>query len=312
MSENRKTKKIWKGVVIGVGLMLATLVVATIVFLYLFATGGPAKVTRDIKDYEKVLNYPYIQTAYIVFPEKLPEGTLETEFYSYYRDTFGSPTIQTYLKCVYDEESYLQEINRLENTSKKYANREMKLLRDPEKKFQYPAYIAVENAAHKYEYALLTGDCEIVYINTCWMEKEDMKCPEEYLPYDFMTEEGRKFGSGYSIYYVSVSESEIHSDYTRDPVTEVRDSHMVILDDYHFFVRVILNEQGKEIIDDCLLYEFNAEELMKGNEAEDVIFTDLRGMEYKDAVLDRERGVVCITYMDGDVEKTKEYEMVMK
>lgn len=310
--KNRKTKKIWKGVLIGVALSVATLVVGMIVLVYLFFAGPPAKVTRDIEDYEKVLGYPYLQTAYIVFPEKLPEGIQESEFYSYYRDTFGSPTIQTYMKCKYDEESYQEEIERLENTSKKYANREKKLLRDPEKKFQYPAYIAVENAAHKYEYALLTGDCEIVYINTAWMEKEDMKCPREYLPYDFMTEEGREFGSGYSIYYASVSSSAIDTDYTRDLVTEVRDSHMVILDDYHFMVRVILNEQGKEMIEDCLLYRFDAEELMKGKEAEEVILEELKGMEYKDMELDRERGVVCITYLDGDVENTKEYEMVMK
>ena len=125
--------------------------------------GGPAKITRDIKEYEAVLMQPYIQTAYIVFPEKLPEGVLDTEFYNYYRDTFGSPTLQTYLKCVYDDQSYLKEIDRLENTSKTYGNKKKKLLRDEKKKFQYPAYVAVENATHRYEYALLTGENEITY-----------------------------------------------------------------------------------------------------------------------------------------------------
>ena len=100
---NRKIKRIAKGVLIGVALMLATLFVAIFVLLYFLLYGGPAKITRNIKDYEEVLNYPDLQTAYIVFPEELPEGTLETEFYSYYRDTFVSPTMQTYLKCVYDD-----------------------------------------------------------------------------------------------------------------------------------------------------------------------------------------------------------------
>lgn len=303
---NRKTKRIIKGILIGAALTIVTLAVGLFVLVYLFFWGGPAKETRDIEDYEKVLSYPYIQTAYIVFPEELPEGTLETEFYSYYRDTFGSPTIQTYLKCVYDEETYKEEICRLENTSKKYANKEKRLLRDTEQKFQYPAYIAVENAAHRYEYALLTGDNEITYINTAWVEREHMKCPQEYLPYDFMTEEGREFGSGYSIYYSSVSSNAISTDYTRDPVTEVLDSHMEILDDIHFMVRVVLDEQGREIISDCLVYTVN------DLKVKEMIYDDLSGMEYKDMKLDREQRKVYITYLDGGKEKIKEYEMIVK
>ncbi len=303
---NRKTKRILKGILIGAALMIVTLVVGLFVLVYFFLWGGPAKETRDIEDYEKVLSYPYIQTAYIVFPEELPKGTLETEFYSYYRDTFGSPTIQTYLKCVYDEETYKEEIRRLENTSKKYANKEKRLLRDTEQKFQYPAYIAVENAAHKYEYALLTGDNEITYINTAWVEREHMKCPKEYLPYDFMTEEGREFGSGYSIYYSSVSSNAISTDYTRDPVTEVLDSHMEILDDIHFMVRVVLDEQGREIISDCLIYTVN------DLKVKEMFYDDLSGMEYKDMELDREQRKVYITYLDGGKEKIKEYEMIVK
>ncbi len=303
---NRKTKRIIKGILIGAVLTIVTLAVGLFVLVYLFFWGGPAKETRDIEDYEKVLNYPYIQTAYIVFPEELPEGTLETEFYSYYRDTFGSPTIQTYLKCVYDEETYKEEIRRLENTSKKYANKEKRLLRDTEQKFQYPAYIAVENAAHRYEYALLTGDNEITYINTAWVEREHMKCPQEYLPYDFMTEEGREFGSGYSIYYSSVSSNAISTDYTRDPVTEVLDSHMEILDDIHFMVRVVLDEQGREIISDCLIYTVN------DLKVKEMLYDDLSGMEYKDMELDREQRKVYITYLDGGKEKIKEYEMMIK
>lgn len=303
---NRKTKRIIKGILIGAALTIVTLAVGLFVLVYFFFWGGPAKETRDIEDYEKVLSYPYIQTAYIVFPEELPEGALETEFYSYYRDTFGSPTIQTYLKCVYDEETYKEEICRLENTSKKYANKEKRLLRDTEQKFQYPAYIAVENAAHRYEYALLTGDNEITYINTAWVEREHMKCPQEYLPYDFMTEEGREFGSGYSIYYSSVSSNAISTDYTRDPVTEVLDSHMEILDDIHFMVRVVLDEQGREIISDCLIYTVH------DLKVKEMLYDDLSGMEYKDMELDREQRKVYITYLDGGKEKIKEYEMIVK
>ena len=309
----RKMKKIIKGFLVGMVLMAVTLFVAAFVFIYLFLTGGPAKVTRNIDDYEVVLTQPYIQTAYIVFPEEIPEGTIETEFYNYYRDTFNSPTLQTYLKCVYDDVSYQQEIDRLENTSKKYANKEKKLLRDEKKKFQYPAYIAVENAAHKYEYALLTGENEITYISTAYIEREGIEFDEAYLPYDFMTEEGRDFGSGYSIYYASVSSAAIDTDYTRDPVTEVRDAHTRRLDDGNFVVRVILDEQGREIIDDCVFYVFDENAVIQEDfEVEETLYDDLRGMEYKSMELDRNRKVVSVTYIESGTEKIKEFPMQHK
>lgn len=309
----RKIKKIMKGFLIGIILMSITLFVAAFVFVYWFLTGGPAKVTRDINDYEVVLTQPYIQTAYIVFPEKIPEGTLDTEFYNYYRDTFNSPTLQTYLKCVYDDISYQKEIDRLENTSKKYGNREKKLLRDEEKKFNYPAYIAVENAAHKYEYALLTGENEITYISTAYIEKEGITFSEDYLPYDFMTEEGRAFGSGYSIYYASVSSAAIDTDYTRDPVTEVHSSHMRTLDDSNFMVRVTLDERGREIISDCVFYVFNPHDMEKQiideYEMNEKVYDDLSGMEYKSMELDRGRKTVMVTYIENGEEKVKEFPM---
>lgn len=308
--KKQKAKKLIKGLIIGIVLMTATLFVAAFVFVYLLLTGGPAKTTKNIADYEEVLSNPYVQTAFIVFPETIPEGAIETEFYNYYRDTLFSPTMQTYLKCTYDDVSYQKEIDRLENTSKKYANREKKLLRDEEKKFDYPAYIAVENAAHKYEYALLTGENEITYISTAYIEREGIEFDEAYLPYDFMTEEGRDFGSGYSIYYASVSSSMIDTDYTRNPVTEVRDAHTRRLDDGNFVVRVILDEQGREIIDDCVYYTFDEELIMlKDYEGEETVYIELRGMEYKSMELDRNRKVVSVTYKDGDSEKIKEFPM---
>ena len=43
-----------------------------------------------------------------------------------------------------------------------------------------------------YEYALLTGENQITYISTSFIDKENVKFSEDYLPYDFMTEEGRE------------------------------------------------------------------------------------------------------------------------
>lgn len=302
----RKLQKMAKGFFIGMCLIGATMFVGLWVFLYLVFMGGPAKITTDLADYEEVLANPYVQTGYIVFPEKLPEGIEEAEFYNNFRDTIFSPTTQTYLKCKYDEQTYQQEIWRLENTSKTYGNRKMELLRDEKKKFQYPAYIAVENAAHKYEYALLTGEREIVYISTSYIDKEKIHFSETYLPYDFMTEEGREFGSGYSIYYSSVSTSTIHTDYSRDPMPEVTDGHSRMIDDDFFVVRVKLDSQGREIITECAfcLYEIESCE-----ELEEVVYHELDGMEYKDLEVDYEKNIATVTYLDGEQECTYDFDL---
>lgn len=302
---NRKVKKIGKGILIGILLTIATLFTLVFVFLYFVFFGGPAKVTRDIKDYEEVLSNPYAQTGYIIFPEKIPEGVIETEFYNSFRDTWNSPTLQTYLTCVYDMETYQKEIDRLEHTSKTYGDKKKKLLRDEKKKFQYPAYIAVENAAHKYEYALLTGENQITYISTSFIDKENVKFSEDYLPYDFMTEEGRAFGSGYSIYYGKVLATMIDTDYTRDSNPEVRDAHMEIIGDNNFFVRVFVDEQGREIIDGCTQYYYNP----KTEEDKEFTYDDLNGMEYKAMEADREKNMVIVIYMDDGEEKKREYLM---
>ena len=300
---NRKVKKIGKGILIGILLTIATLFTFVFVFLYFVFFGGPAKVTRDIKDYEEVLSNPYAQTGYIIFPEKIPEGVIETEFYNSFRDTWNSPTLQTYLTCVYDVQAYQKEIDRLEHTYKTYGDKKKTLLRDEKKKFQYPAYIAVENAGYKYEYALLTGKNQITYISTSFIDKENVKYSEDYLPYDFMTEEGRAFGSGYSIYYASVSSSMIDTDYTRDPVPEVRDGHLRMIGDDNFVVRVRLDEQGREIITECGLFSYNPET----EEEKEILYDDLNGMQYKDMEVDREKKTVVVTYVDEGEEKTKEF-----
>ena len=302
---NRKVKKIGKGILIGILLTIATLFTFVFVFLYFVFFGGPAKVTRDIKDYEEVLSNPYAQTGYIIFPEKIPEGVIETEFYNSFRDTWNSPTLQTYLTCVYDVQAYQKEIDRLEHTYKTYGDKKKTLLRDEKKKFQYPAYIAVENAGYKYEYALLTGKNQITYISTSFIDKENVKYSEDYLPYDFMTEEGRAFGSGYSIYYGKDTSNMIDTDYTRDSNPEVRDAHMEIIGDNNFFVRVFVDEQGREIIDGCAQYYYNP----KTEEDKEFTYDDLNGMEYKAMEADREKNMVIVTYLDDGEEKTREYLM---
>ena len=303
--DKKKVKKIVKGFLIGLCLAAATLFTAFFVLVYLFFFGPPATITKDVSTYEEIFEERAIQTAYLVFPETIAEQAKVNGYYHYYRDTWNDPTVQTYLQCVYDDATYKAEIDRLENTSKTYGNRKMELLRDEKKKFGFPAYIAVENAAHSYEYALLTGENEITYIYTSYIEKNKVKFNKEYLPYDFMTDEGREFGSGYSIYYASVSSAMIDTDFTRDPMPEVTDAHVRMIGDDMFFVHVKLDEKGREIITSCSFHTYEE----NGEEESSVEYHDIDGAEYKDMELNRDRSEIVVTYIADEVERTITYSL---
>ena len=119
--------------------------------------------------------YPYIQTGFISFPETIPESATDTDFYFSFKDTWDDPTCEVSLQCTYDEKDYLSEITRLENTKKIYGSEKRFLLRDEEGRFPYPVYIAIDANDYEYEYALLTGDRQITYIYTSFMEEEYLK-----------------------------------------------------------------------------------------------------------------------------------------
>lgn len=303
--DKKRAKKIAKGFLIGFGVATATLLTAFFVPVYLFLFGPPATITKNVDKYEEIFSERGIQTAYLVFPEEIPEGATVTDYYHYYRDTFNMPTVQTYLQCTYDEKTYREEIDRLENTSKTYGDRKMELLRDEKRKFNFPAYIAVENAAHSYEYALLTGENEITYIYTSYFERAKVKFDKDYLPYDFMTDEGRDFGSGYSIYYASVSSAAIDTDFTRNPMPEVTDAHMRIIGDDMFFVHVRLDEKGREIITSCSFHTYTED----GEEEESVEYHDIDGAEYRDMELNRDRSEITVTYLTGEREQNITYSL---
>lgn len=220
-----KRKKMLKGLLIGVGLTLLTLYVAFTLFMWLVVTGGPAKKIKDISRYQEIFEWN-TWSALIVFPEEVSKEAIETEVYAHYRDTMFDPTYQIYFQCTYEREAFEKEIERLENTRKVYGKTETKLLRDETNKFNYSAYIAVENHSGQYEYALVTGENQITYIATSSIDKDDVVFDKEYLPIDFMTEVGNEYGSGHNIYVTSQSAMGISYDHTRNEIVEVTYVHM--------------------------------------------------------------------------------------
>ena len=294
-----KCKKIVKGLGLGIGLTALTLFVLFTVLVWYLLTGGPAKKTKDISRYQEIFDLHYI-SANIVFPEKVSEDVVETDFYFYYRDMLFDPTYQVYFQCTYEPEAFEQEIDRLNHVHKTYAGKEKKLLRDNQNKYNYPVYIAMEKHNCCYEYALITGENQITYISTAYVEANKMVCDKDYLPIDFMTDHGSAFGSGYCIYESSSSDMYIDYDSTRNENVEVRDCHMEQIQDSFFIVNTLLDENDKEIIEEI---HFDYYESKEDDGFTSTDYTDLNGMEYRSLTLNEERTKAIVVYYDGSEEK---------
>ena len=219
--EKTSKNKLGKGILAGVIVSCITLFAGVIIFFIFVFFGGPAKVTKDISKYEEVLHqYSNIQTGFFVFPEKISENVVDTEFYFSYQDTWDDPTCEVFLQCTYTEEDFKQEVERLENTQKQHEEETKKLLKEDKGRFPYPAYIAIDDHNHAYEYALLTGENEITYVYTAFKNIGNIHFDKKYLPEDYATGEEeiweRSAWDGYCIYVEQMDEDGYTCSYERD------------------------------------------------------------------------------------------------
>lgn len=297
-----RMRKLIKGILVGILLTILTFMALVVLFMW-WITGHPAQKTKNINKYEKMFENNGLTTGLIIFPEKIPEGTMDTEYSYRYYEVIGSPSYEIFLRCTYDIETYQKEKERLENISKQTGSRVLRLLLDEEGKYPYPAYIAIENFHHCYEYALLSGENEITYISTAYFGKDGVKFDKKYLPTDYMTDVGRSYTSGYNIYATSISTTAINFDYSRNEVSEILDGHARFVEHGMFMVRTKLDEQDREIITDCIFGYVN-EENPKEEEKEDIVYHDIDGYVYKYVELSEERTHAIVTYLDGSEEKT--------
>lgn len=299
-----KKKKVLKWVFIGIGLTVLTITAVLILFVYLFLFGGPKKVIKNVDRYDVIFDEPGVHSGYMAFPEHIDKDqVVSTEFYHSYQDTLFTPTIETYLQCIYTDEGYEKEIERLRNVKKQCKNEVKTLLSDDENLFQYPAFIAVLNAANTYEYALLTGENEITYVCTMYTLEKDVHFDQSYLPKDYMSDENRSFGSGYSIYYTKVTPDAIESDYTRNEKPDIFDAHQKGIGKDSFVCYTIYNESGEEVITGVsffLFHDVNKEDTVTEFPVEDDMI--YKGIDYND-----ERNGIIITYEKDGKLQTKEY-----
>ena len=193
--KSRAQRKFALGVLIGAAFGCMTLVaVGVIVFLY-FLFGGPAEVTRDVFQYEYLIGrtdavqegrggqagmlprHSNIRSGFVVFPDQLLCDEEDAEIYYFYQDTWDDPTVQVFLKCQYDEETYAAEITRLKSLTKlKYEDSD---------RFPFPAYMAIDGAGRSYEYALAGEDRQMIYIFTSYVHEDKIAFDKKYLPKDY-------------------------------------------------------------------------------------------------------------------------------
>ncbi len=184
--DNLTKKKLRTGIIVGSIVSVITLFALMIIFILLVFFGGPPHITKDVKEYETIMHkYDNIQCGFAAFPEVIAEDAEVKEFYFSYQDTWDDPTCEVFLQCVYTEEDYEKEVERLENVERVYGKDVKKLLKESTGRYNYPAYIAVENHNYGYEYVLLSGANELTYVYTAFKERRNIHFDEKYLPSDF-------------------------------------------------------------------------------------------------------------------------------
>lgn len=317
MSKDTK-KKIWIGVGIGVIVCAITMCALFAILMLLFLYGGPPDVVKDIDRYEEMLTkYESAHTAYIVFPEKLPESAKNTDFYFSYQDAWNVPTQEVYLQCTYDAADYEAEIERLENTKKQYGSKMRTLLRDEEGRYPYPVYIAQDGYWDNFEYAMLTGENQITYIYTAMLSSDSLKkVDKKCLPKDFDERQEAYTGiEGYTIYLKKVnfnqdgSVSDWSCDYTRDSVAEVTKNHWAQIGYNLFYVTTYMNENDEELIKECSFSYYESRHDSIFGLPEEIVYTELAGYPYKSLELSKDKSTAIVTYYDGTEEKEMCYEI---
>ena len=285
------------GVVAGIVTTVFLLAVGFAALLLVALFGGEKTESKDISMYNRLSEY-YIHSGFLVFPERIPEGVKNTDFYFYYKDSFGSPTCEVYLQCSYSKEDYETEIARLEGTYKSYG-KQTKTLKKEQGQFQYPAYVAVYNHNSEYEYALLTGEYQITYIYTAYRAKDEVSFDDGYFHLDNGGVVEESDLNGYSIYLLKQTEAYWDYDYTRQSIVPVTNTYgEETADGYsYFYVNTEIRENDKEYIINCEYYYWEG---MRDSEPDITTYSDLQGYEYVSHDINTERTEVTVTYLDAD------------
>lgn len=149
-------------------------IIGIIILLSFLTACVSTHIYESIDDYLKT-DVPLTYPEHAVFPDEKLLDDVTVEFYqSESQSTFLFDDVYFLLKCTYSQESFQQEIKRLEEIGAVYEDTW----------FVLPAYIALFRSDRYYEYALVdTENYTIVYVSaevSDWQTFSDI--PDEYLP----------------------------------------------------------------------------------------------------------------------------------
>lgn len=116
-----------------------------------------------------------------VFPDQIDVEGTEKYYYSY-QDKFLDSSAQIYLRCVYSEEEFQKELDRLSQASLSHEG-EVHMLQYNTTNYKAPAYEAIRAADHCYEYALLDESEGIIeYIFLQFTPEKEIVFDQSSLP----------------------------------------------------------------------------------------------------------------------------------
>ena len=149
-------------------------IIVLIVLLGLLPACVSTRTYESTDDYLRT-DVPVTYSEHAIFPDKEMLADTKVELYrSESQSTLLFDDIYFLLKCTYSQESFQQEIKRIEELGAEYE----------ETHFLYPAYVMLFHFDRYYEYALVDIEsCSIVYVSaevSNWKTFSDI--PSEYLP----------------------------------------------------------------------------------------------------------------------------------
>lgn len=179
------------GTVAGGSVILALLAVAFCIFLVQVLRGDVQEKSDRPQDYHQWA-LPEKYSRLLIFPQTIPtDGGAEDDgnvVYCYrYESGYTRPMCQIYLRCTMEEQTYWQEVQRLE--ALKYTDEagQTQSIRYDETSFRCPAYVANAGYDFCYEYALVDEAARtITYVYAMNTIEQDIKFSKDDLPDYFM------------------------------------------------------------------------------------------------------------------------------
>lgn len=190
-------------------LIIIAITIGTIgTILFLSERQSPSVIeTNDIREHHYNKDFDG-RSELSLFPTSAWRQTLD--YYYYHKEESPEPSIQIYLDCTFNEESFAMESKRLD---KLYASQDsyVNYVQFDSTHFCIPAYVAIAGCLDCYEYALLPGDNRIIYVYLQNIDKKDIYFDSSYLPSYYGVS-----GGGFSMYVLTKPSGEVFYTYAKD------------------------------------------------------------------------------------------------